>query len=269
MTPQTASGPAPRALRDSKPPQPTVAGKYQLGQCIGKGQFGAVFKAFDTEEGVLVAIKRIPIEDDNEAGIADLMEEVALLQSLSHPHIVHYEGFVVEDSCLNIILEYVETGSLLHVIRNYGVLKEKLAASYVMRALEGLVYLHDKGVVHCDIKAANILTNKDGCVKLSDFGVSRRLGAGAAGAAAAQAGAGAGAAVAPAAAATNVVGTPNWMAPEIIELSGPTLASDIWSLGCVVIELLTGKPPWSEWNGMTVLYKIVMEPRPPLPPSIS
>ena len=100
-------------------------------------------------------------------------------------------------------------------------------ANYVVKILEGLHYLHQNDVVHCDLKAANILTTKNGNVKLSDFGVSLNLRA-------------------MEREMKDVAGTPNWMAPEVIELKGASPKSDIWSLACTVIELLTGRPPYAE-----------------------
>lgn len=117
------------------------------------------------------------------------------------------------------------------------------------QVLQGLLYLHDQGVIHRDIKGANILTTKDGLVKLADFGVATRTAAGLH--------------------ESSVVGTPYWMAPEVIELSGATTASDIWSLGCTIIELLDGKPPYSHLQPMPALFRIVNDDHPPFPDSIS
>lgn len=122
---------------------------------------------------------------------------------------------------------YAENGSLGQTLKAFGKLNEKLVASYVVKILEGLHYLHTSDVVHCDLKAANILTTKNGNVKLSDFGVSLNLRA-------------------MEREIKDVAGTPNWMAPEVIELKGASTKSDIWSLGCTVIELLTGRPPYAE-----------------------
>ncbi|KAK4223880.1 hypothetical protein QBC38DRAFT_486746 [Podospora fimiseda] len=118
------------------------------------------------------------------------------------------------------------------------------------QVLQGLQYLHDQGVIHRDIKGANILTTKDGTVKLADFGVSTSNLAG------------------PDKEA-QVVGTPYWMAPEIIQLSGATSASDIWSVGCTVIELLQGKPPYYNLAAMPALFAIVNDDHPPLPEGVS
>ena len=128
---------------------------------------------------------------------------------------------------------YAENGSLGQTLKAFGKLNEKLVASYVVKILEGLDYLHCSDVVHCDLKAANILTTKTGNVKLSDFGVSLNLRA-------------------MEREIKDVAGTPNWMAPEVIELKGASTKSDIWSLGCTVIELLTGRPPYGDIaNAMT------------------
>ena len=130
-------------------------------------------------------------------------------------------------------LRYAENGSLGQTLKAFGKLNERLVASYVVKILEGLHYLHQSDVVHCDLKAANILTTKNGNVKLSDFGVSLNLRA-------------------MEREMKDVAGTPNWMAPEVIELKGASPKSDIWSLGCTVIELLTGRPPYADIaNGMS------------------
>ncbi|KAK3806706.1 MAG: kinase-like domain-containing protein, partial [Benniella sp.] len=220
------------------------------GNCIGRGQFGAVYKAMNMVTGQMVAVKRIKIDGLRNEERDMLMQEVDLLKSLTHPSIVKYEGFIKTDEYLNIVLEFVENGSLLTTLKSFGTFPEKLVVVYVVKILEGLVYLHGKQVVHCDLKAANILTTKNGNVKLSDFGVSLNLkvkesdfGA--------------------------VAGTPNWMAPEVIELKGASPASDIWSLGCTIIEMLTGRPPYADLLAMTTLFRIVEDERPPLPNDLS
>lgn len=133
--------------------------------------------------------------------------------------------------------------------KRFGKFPEGLVGVYVSQVLEGLCYLHEQGVIHRDIKGANILTNKDGTVKLADFGVASSTTT----------------TTSPTPTSHDVVGSPYWMAPEVIEQSGATPASDIWSLGCVVIELLDGAPPYAYLDPMPALWRIVQDDCPPIP----
>ncbi|RCI01969.1 hypothetical protein CU098_009991, partial [Rhizopus stolonifer] len=224
--------------------------KYKLGNVIGKGHFGTVYRALDLMSGRTVAVKQINLKASKKQDIEDMMQEARLLGSMIHPNIVKYEGFIQTEEHMNIVLEYVENGSLLNTLKSFGnSLPEHLVASYCQRILKGLMYLHQQQVVHCDLKAANILTTKAGDVKLSDFGVSLNLKL---------------------KKDENIVsGTPFWMSPEVIELKGASIKSDIWSLGCTLIELCTGKPPYSDCIAMTAMFKIVEEECPPIPDNIS
>ncbi|KAI8338249.1 kinase-like domain-containing protein [Chlamydoabsidia padenii] len=221
---------------------------YQLGNCIGKGQFGSVFRALDLGTGEIVAVKRIKF-DDGELD-KEITKEVSLLKTLSHMNVICYLGFIRSKHHINIILEYAENGSLMSTLKSFGAFPEKLVCSFCVKILNGLEYLHSNHVVHCDLKAANILTTKTGDVKLTDFGVSLNLK------------------IKPAD-TESVSGTPNWMAPEVIELKGASTKSDIWSLGCTLIELVTGKPPYTNMNAMSAMFRIVEDDYPPLPDNIS
>ena len=222
---------------------------YQLGHCLGRGAFGSVYSALNWSTGETVAIKQIRLSDMPKTELKVIMQEIDLLKNLHHPNIVKYHGFVKSSEALWIILEYCEQGSLYTICKNFGKFPENLVALYTAQVLQGLLFLHDQGVIHRDIKGANILTTKEGLVKLADFGVAtRQQGLVAEG---------------------SVVGTPYWMAPEVIELAGATTASDIWSLGCTVIELLDGKPPYHKFAPMPALFRIVNDDHPPLPESCS
>lgn len=221
---------------------------YQLGDCLGKGAFGSVYRALNWGTGETVAVKQIKLADLPKSELRVIMLEIDLLKNLDHPNIVKYNGFVKTPETLNIVLEYCENGSLHSISKNFGRFPENLVALYMSQVLQGLVYLHEQGVIHRDIKGANILTTKQGLVKLADFGVaSRTTGL----------------------TESSVVGTPYWMAPEVIELTGATTASDIWSLGCTVIELLEGKPPYHTLQPMPALFRIVNDDHPPLPQGAS
>ncbi|KAJ2152365.1 Protein kinase of the Mitotic Exit Network, partial [Coemansia sp. RSA 637] len=224
---------------------------YQLGNCIGRGQFGSVYRALDLETGEMVAVKQISLAGQDTDNLDDVMQEVELLKSLSNPRIVRYYGFVKTDAHLNLVMEFVENGSLSATLKSFGAFPERLVLAYAVKIIEGLMYLHARDVVHCDLKACNILTTKNGNTKLTDFGVSLNLK------------------LRRPDDASVVAGTPYWMAPEIIQLEGACTASDIWSLGCTVIELLTGKPPYSGLMQMAALYRIVEDEHPPIPDGIS
>ncbi|TID13675.1 STE/STE11/CDC15 protein kinase [Venturia nashicola] len=220
---------------------------YQLGDCLGKGAFGSVYRALNWGTGQTVAIKQVRLTDLPKNELKVIMSEIDLLKNLNHPNIVKYQGFVKSSENLYIILEYCENGSLHFICKNFGKFPENLVALYMSQVLQGLLYLHEQGVIHRDIKGANILTTKDGLVKLADFGVATKSNLG----------------------ESSVVGTPYWMSPEVIQLSGATTASDIWSLGCTVIELLAGKPPYHNLQPMPALFRIVNDDHPPFPEGAS
>lgn len=220
----------------------------QLGDCVGRGAFGSVYRALNWSTGETVAVKQIKLTDLPKSELNVIMQEIDLLKNLNHPNIVKYHGFVKSVENLYIILEYCENGSLHTICKNFGKFPENLVSLYTGQVLQGLLFLHEQGVIHRDIKGANILTTKEGLVKLADFGVATKAQGPTEG---------------------SVVGSPYWMAPEVIELSGATTASDIWSLGSTVIELLDGKPPYHKLAPMPALFRIVNDDHPPLPESAS
>ena len=198
--------------------------------------------------GETVAVKQIQLANIPKSELGEIMSEIDLLKNLNHPNIVKYKGSEKTRDYLYIILEYCENGSLHNICKRFGKFPEGLVGVYISQVLDGLLYLHDQGVIHRDIKGANILTTKDGSVKLADFGVATKTGA---------------------LSDYAVVGSPYWMAPEVIDQSGATTASDIWSVGCVVVELLEGKPPYHFLAPMPALFRIVQDDCPPLPEGAS
>jgi serine/threonine protein kinase len=173
--------------------------------------------------GQMVAIKRIRTESLDEHEVKQLVKQLDLIRGLSHPHLIRYEAISREATTVNIIMELMENGSLSQTLKNSGKLDEQLSANYVAQMLQGLSHLHECHIVHRNVNASNILVSKTGHVRLSGFGSSlHRSDAG----------------------NMDAAGAPNWMAPEVIELKGTSYASDIWSLACTIIELLTGGPPY-------------------------
>ncbi|KAG7665927.1 CDC15 [[Candida] subhashii] len=220
---------------------------FEFIELVGIGAFASVYRAVNLKTNQVVAIKQILLEKDQDVGI--LMREIDLLKILKHRNIVKYHGFVKTSTSLNVLLEYCAGGSLRQLYKKLKKgLPESQIINYVRQILLGLTYLHDQGVVHRDVKAANVLLTETGDVKLADFGVATRINS----------------------QHYTLVGTPNWMAPETV-LGGEGLctASDIWSLGATIIELFTTNPPYHDLNPMATLHAIGTDEHPPLPKNIS
>lgn len=230
--------------------------KWKKGKMLGAGGFGQVYLCYDVDTGVELAVKQVQIYCQSEEvskEVRALQGELQLLQDLSYHRIVQYYGSQKEPHVLSIFMEYVPGGSVKDQILEYGPLKESVTRRYTKQVLEGLEFLHSKWIVHRDIKGANILRDHEGNVKLTDFGAARRL-----------------ANIVVKAVdnsrnltgAKTITGTPYYMAPEIIEGKSYGRKVDIWSLGCTVVEMLTGHPPWHEYEGVAAIFKIATQPFP-------
>eukprot|EP00171_Calliarthron_tuberculosum_P011101 IDg11101t1 len=241
---------------------------YALIEVIGRGAYGVVFKGVGRREGRYVAVKRVARAKLTTDEKKQLQEEISLLRNLNHLHIVKYVEAVDDPKSpyLDIVMEYVEGGSLYTMVRDirkslidrHRVLGEEPAAMFIRQVVLGLRYLHYQGVIHSDIKGANILVTKDRCVKVADFGLaSTRLGNRVSTADSAEA------------SPMDFLGSPYWMAPELVRQTGKSTASDIWSVGCTVVELLTGFPPNHKLSEITALFRLMNGDCPPLPSDIS
>ena len=220
-----------------------------MGELIGKGAIGEVYKALDTETAQTVAIKQIDLYSISIENISSIEGEINLLKNLDHPNIVKYIECIKTKSHINLILEYVENGSLHQMVKQSGKMGEHLVFIFVNQILEGLAYLHNQGIIHRDIKGANLLLTKNGIVKLADFGYSILSDKNK---------------------VNSIVGTACFMAPEVIEQKGNISPKcDIWSLGCTIIQLLTTRPPYYEFEPMAAMFRIVTDDCPPIPNGIS
>lgn len=143
----------------AQPKAPLVGDRYELGEQLGRGAFGQVFKGTDAKTGGFVAIKEISLAGMSHDRLKDITGEIDLLKNLNHENIVGYIGFYKTRAQLHIILEYMQQGALSQLIKadKWGVLPEPQIAAFVQQILLGLKYLHEQGVVHRDIKGANIL----------------------------------------------------------------------------------------------------------------
>ncbi|XP_008694071.2 mitogen-activated protein kinase kinase kinase 19 isoform X5 [Ursus maritimus] len=215
-----------------------------------------------TSQGQLIAVKQVALDTSDklatEKEYRKLQEEVELLKALKHVNIVAYLGTCLEENIVSIFMEFVPGGSISSIINRFGPLPEMVFCKYTRQILQGVAYLHENCVVHRDIKGNNVMLMPTGIIKLIDFGCAKRL-------------AWAGLNGTHSDMLKSMHGTPYWMAPEVINESGYGRKSDIWSIGCTVFEMATGKPPLASMDRMAAMFYIGAHRglMPPLPEHFS
>uniref|UniRef100_A0A8C9YMT6 Mitogen-activated protein kinase kinase kinase 22 n=1 Tax=Sander lucioperca TaxID=283035 RepID=A0A8C9YMT6_SANLU len=238
---------------------PRAPVNWRQGKLLGRGAFGEVYLCYDADTGRELAAKQVPFDTDcqeTSKEVNALECEIQLLKNLHHERIVQYYGCLrdLEQRKLTIFVEFMPGGSIKDQLKAYGALTEKVTRRYTRQILQGVSYLHSNMIVHRDIKGANILRDSSGNVKLGDFGASKRIQT------ICMSGTG----------IKSVTGTPYWMSPEVINGEGYGRKADVWSVACTVVEMLTQKPPWAEYEAMAAIFKIATQPtKPVLPDSVS
>lgn len=274
------SNEADRSLAALSSSATNVTLRWQQGQFIGGGTFGSVYAAINLDSNYLMAVKEIRLQDPQLIPVIaqQIQEEMRVLEVLDHPNIVSYYGIEVHRDKVYIFMEYCSGGSLAGLLEHGRIEDETFIMVYALQLLEGLAYLHQAGIVHRDIKPENILLDHNGVIKYVDFGAAKII-------------ARQGKTVANADAFVNAVGhkdimgpkephrnhhktmtgTPMYMSPEVIRGDASKLverqgAVDIWSLGCVILEMATGRRPWSSLdNEWAIMYNIAQGNQPQLP----
>jgi len=215
---------------------------FELLEKLGEGSYGSVWKAKHLKTGTTTAIKRVPVEND----LDEILNEIKIMKQCRSSYIISYYGSYFKENELWIVMEYCGAGSVSDLMRiTDKTMNEEQIAVILKDALKGLIYLHSKRKIHRDIKAGNILLNNKGEGKLADFGVSGQLSD-------------------TMAKRQTVIGTPFWMAPEVIQEVGYDVKADLWSLGITAIEMAEGKPPYSNIHPMRAIFMIPSRPPPKL-----
>ncbi|KAJ3168624.1 hypothetical protein HDU88_001517 [Geranomyces variabilis] len=260
-------------------PDTPRAVEWVCGPLIGKGSYGKVYYGVNVKTGEILAVKQVELaaklpprkedggkeqaqpssqpaakKDVRRRMVDALHREITLLKDLDHENIVRYLGYDTKGKTINVFLEYVSGGSVASSIATMGRFEEPLVRSLTCQILCGLGYLHERSIIHRDIKGGNILLDENGVAKISDFGISKkneykfayRFNS-----------------------RMSLQGSVHWMAPEVIKGKGYSAKVDIWSLGCLILEMFTGFHPWRQLDELQTMWRLGKENAPPIPDWLS
>ncbi|RDL32499.1 uncharacterized protein BP5553_08955 [Venustampulla echinocandica] len=262
IKPQRGSMILPQIPQDTIPKRQATF-RWFKGQLIGKGTYGRVYLGMNATTGEFLAVKQVEVSakaagNDKEKMremVAALDQEIDTMQHLDHVNIVQYLGCERKEMSISIFLEYISGGSVGSCLRKHGKFEETVVSSLTRQTLSGLAYLHREGILHRDLKADNILLDLDGTCKISDFGISKKTDN-----------------IYGNDATNSMQGSVFWMAPEVVRSQGQGYSAkvDIWSLGCVVLEMFAGRRPWSKEETVGAIYKLgSLNEAPPIPDDVA
>ncbi|TVY84335.1 MAP kinase kinase kinase mkh1, partial [Lachnellula suecica] len=262
IKPQRGSMILPQIPQDTIPKRQATF-RWFKGQLIGKGTYGRVYLGMNATTGEFLAVKQVEVNAKAAGGDKDKMremvgaldQEIDTMQHLDHVNIVQYLGCERKEMSISIFLEYISGGSVGSCLRKHGKFEETVVSSLTRQTLAGLAYLHREGILHRDLKADNILLDLDGTCKISDFGISKKTDN-----------------IYGNDATNSMQGSVFWMAPEVVRSQGQGYSAkvDIWSLGCVVLEMFAGRRPWSKEETVGAIYKLgSLNEAPPIPDDVA
>ncbi|XP_049820436.1 mitogen-activated protein kinase kinase kinase 4 isoform X2 [Aethina tumida] len=229
---------------------------WQRGIKIGQGRFGKVYTAVNINTGEMMAVKEIPLQHNDMVTIKRVAEEIKNLEGIHHKNLVRYYGVEVHKDEMLLFMEFCAEGTLENLVAATETgLPEVLVRRYTYQLVSGVATLHDHGIVHRDIKTANIfLTDEGNCLKIGDFGCAAKIKFNS---------------TMPGE-LKGFVGTQAYMAPEVFTKNmteGHGRAADIWSVGCVVVEMASGQRPWANFDSnYQIMFKVGtgQSPEPPI-----
>ncbi|CAN4106030.1 unnamed protein product [Withania somnifera] len=228
-----------------------VVGDYVIGKQIGAGSFSTVWHARHRAHGTEVAIKEIVTARLNNKLQDSLKSEIVILQKINHPNIIRLHDMIEEVGKIYIVLEYCRGGDLsVYIQQRQGRIPEETAKHFMQQLASGLNILHDNNLIHRDLKPQNLLlssNNDHSTLKIADFGFARSLQ--------------------PRGLAETLCGSPLYMAPEIMQLQKYDAKADLWSVGAILFQLVTGKTPFTGNNQIQLLQNILKSTELLFPPS--
>ncbi|KAF6019027.1 MAP3K1 [Bugula neritina] len=211
---------------------------WKRGMMLGTGAFSTCYQCRDVKTGIIMAVKQISFcrnsEREQDSICKAVIDEIRMMATLNHPNIVRILGATQTGAHFNMFVEWMPGGSVSHLLEKYGAFSEPVITSYTQQVFMGLAYLHDHHILHRDMKGANLLVDSTGKhLRIGDFGACAQLASSMTGAGELKG---------------QLLGTIAFMAPEVLRGEHYGRACDVWSVGCVIIEMVTTKPPWNASN---------------------